>query len=137
MTQWLLLAFRDRWCDSVLSHPLEAHTERSVVEPAELRRELEEIRQRGYALEDGEHVADMASIAAPVFDHNGEAVAALGVSVTSTRLSHDAGRLAAMVVFAARGLSDALGFIPGSRAEDGGPPPSVLEMVPAARSYAA
>jgi DNA-binding IclR family transcriptional regulator len=132
-----LLAFRPRWCESVLSRPLEAHTERSLVETQEVRRQLDEVRQRGYAIEDGEYIAGLASIAAPVFDHNGEAVAALGVSVPAGRLELDAGRLAAMVVFAARGLSDALGFVPGAEAEDEGPPPSVLEMVPAARSYAA
>jgi DNA-binding IclR family transcriptional regulator len=133
----VLLAFRGRWCESVLSRPLEAHTERSLVETHDVRRQLDEIRQRGYAIEDGEYIAALASIAAPVFDHNGEAVAALGVSVPAGRLEADAGRLAAMVVFAARGLSDALGFVPGAEAEDEGPPPSVLEMVPAARSYAA
>jgi DNA-binding IclR family transcriptional regulator len=129
--------FRPRWCESVLSHPLEEHTKRSLIEPLDVQRQLDEIRQRGYALEDGEHVEGIGSVAAPVFDHNGEAVAALGVSIPSARLATDAARLAAVVVFAARRLSDALGFVPGFSAEDEGLPPSVLEMVPAARSYAA
>jgi DNA-binding IclR family transcriptional regulator len=133
----VLLAFRPRWCESVLSRPLEEHTERSVIDPLEVRRELDEIRQRGYAFEDGEHVEGIGSVAAPVFDDNGEAVAALGIRIPCARLATDGPRLAAMVVFAARGLSDALGFIPGSHAEDDGLPPSVLAMVPAARSYAA
>jgi DNA-binding IclR family transcriptional regulator len=121
----------------VLSRPLEAHTDRSLVSPDDVRRQLEEVRQRGYAIENGEHIEGIGSVAAPVFDHAGEAIAALGLSVESTRLLGDAPRLAAMVVFAARGLSDALGFVPGATAADAGPPPSVLAMVPAARSYAA
>lgn len=133
----VLLAFRGRWCESVLSRPLEAHTQRSLVETQDLRRQLDEIRQSGYALEDGEHVPDLGSVGAPVFDHTGEAVAALGVSVPSVRLATEAGRLAAMVVLAARGLSDALGFVPGAVAEEEGVSPAVLAMVPAARSYAA
>jgi DNA-binding IclR family transcriptional regulator len=133
----VLLAFRGRWCESVLSHPLEVHTERSVVEPHDVREHLDEVRQRGYAVEDGEHVEGIGSVAAPVFDYTGEAVAALGVSVASTRLTSDAARLVAMVVFTARGFSDALGFVPGAETQDDGPPPSVLAMVPVARSYAA
>jgi DNA-binding IclR family transcriptional regulator len=133
----ILLAYRVRWCESVLSRPLEVHTERSVVETQDVGRQLDEIRQRGCAFEDGEHIPGLASVAAPVFDHTGEAVAALSVCVASARLDTEAARLAAMVVFAARRLSDALGFVPGAATEDEGPPQSVLEMVPAARSYAA
>jgi DNA-binding IclR family transcriptional regulator len=133
----VLLAYRTRWCESVLSRPLDAHTDRTVVDPDEIRPALEEIRQRGYAVEDGEHVQGVASVAGPVFDHNGEAVAALGVVVASERVATETGRLAAMVVMAARGLSDALGFVQGATAEDEGVSAAVLEMVPAARSYAA
>jgi DNA-binding IclR family transcriptional regulator len=132
-----LLAHRIRWCESVFSRPLEAHTERTLVEPEELRVQLEEVRRRGYAIEHGEYVEGFASVAAPVFDHNGEAVAALGVVVPAARIATEAARLAAMVVLAARGLSDALGFVQGATAEDTGVPAAVLEMVPAARSYAA
>jgi DNA-binding IclR family transcriptional regulator len=132
-----LLAYRRRWCDSVLSHPLDVHTDRTVAEPQELQSQLEEIRERGYAIESGEFANELASLAAPVFDHTGEAVAALGIVVASDRLANDSGRLAALVVFAARGLSDALGFEQGTSTEDDGLSAAVLEMVPAARSYAA
>ena len=120
-----------------MSRPLEVYTERTLVEPEELLARLDEIRDRGYAVEDGEHVGATGSVAAPVFDHSGEAVAALGISVASERLATDAARLTAMVVLAARGLSDALGFVPGACAGEEGVPAAVLEMVPAARSYAA
>lgn len=45
-----------------------------------LRTVLTETRQRGYAVEDGEITPGFASLAAPVFDHNGHPVA--GVAVT-------------------------------------------------------
>jgi IclR family KDG regulon transcriptional repressor len=133
----VLLAHRARWCDSVLSRPLESHTNRTVVDPKELRAQLVDIRQHGYAIEEGEYVEGLASIAAPVFDHTGEAVAALGVRALSTRVANDTGRLTAMVVLAARSLSDKLGFVPGATTDDEDIPKAVLDMVPAARSDAA
>src|SRR3954469_6525490 len=45
-----------------------------------LRTVLSETRQRGYATEDGEVTPGLASVAAPVLDHNGHPVA--GVAVT-------------------------------------------------------
>ncbi len=133
----VLLAYRGRWCDSVLSRSLERHTEETIVEPERVRARLEEVRERGFAIEDGEHVAGMGSVGAPVFDHVGEAVAALGVTLESSRLEAEARRLSAMVVLAARGLSEELGYVPGSEVEDDGISATVLAMVPAARSYAA
>ncbi|MCW2833814.1 MAG: transcriptional regulator, IclR family [Nocardioides sp.] len=47
---------------------------------SQLRTVLIEARQRGHAVEDGEVSAGMASVAAPVLDHNGHPVA--GVAVT-------------------------------------------------------
>jgi IclR family transcriptional regulator, acetate operon repressor len=74
-----LLAWRQRWRDSVLTHPLERHTERTLVDPAALAREADATRSRGYATEDGEFEEGMRAVAAPIFV-GGEAVAALGVS---------------------------------------------------------
>lgn len=48
-----------------------------------LRTVLSEARQRGYAVEDGEVASGLASVAAPVLDHNGHPVA--GVAVTFPR----------------------------------------------------
>lgn len=45
-----------------------------------LRSVLSEARQRGYAVEDGEVSAGMASVAAPVLDHNGHPVAAVALT---------------------------------------------------------
>jgi IclR family KDG regulon transcriptional repressor len=74
-----LLAWRQPWRDSVLSHPLERHTERTVVDPAAVARETDATRSRGYATEDGEFEPGVRAVAAPVFV-GAEAVAALGVS---------------------------------------------------------
>ncbi len=46
----------------------------------ELRRTLAADRRRGWAEEDGLVTAGIASVAAPVFDHNGRPVAAVGIT---------------------------------------------------------
>lgn len=46
----------------------------------ELRKELEESKKRGYALDDEEHLAGIRCAAAPVFDSRGQTIAAISVS---------------------------------------------------------
>jgi DNA-binding IclR family transcriptional regulator len=54
-------------------------TERTITSAEQLQRELACVRQRGYALSEGEHRPGVRSIAAPVFSYSGEAVAAVCV----------------------------------------------------------
>ncbi|MFZ2049728.1 MAG: IclR family transcriptional regulator [Solirubrobacteraceae bacterium] len=51
--------------------------------------ELERIRACGWAGDDREHDPDLRCIAAPVFDHAGQIVGALGMSAPATRLHLD------------------------------------------------
>jgi DNA-binding IclR family transcriptional regulator len=74
-----LLAWRQPWRDSVLGHPLERHTDRTIVDAPTLAREAETTRARGYAVEAGELQDGVRAVAAPVFV-DGEAMAALGAS---------------------------------------------------------
>ena len=75
-----LLSWRDEWRESVLSAPLERHTERTLVDPDAVRADVAGVRIRGYAIEDGEFQSGVRAVAAPVFSPDGEAVAALSVS---------------------------------------------------------
>lgn len=61
--------------------PLEAFTEETVTDPAELRRLLAEIRRRGYSFSDRPVTTDAISIGAPVYGPRGEVMAALSVVV--------------------------------------------------------
>jgi len=90
-----LLAWRQRWRDSVLGHSLERLTTRTLVDPAALAREADATRTRGYATEDGEFEDGMRGVAAPVFV-GGEAVAALGVSGPDVDVEALAGRVVAL-----------------------------------------
>jgi DNA-binding IclR family transcriptional regulator len=99
-----LLAFRDRWRESLLASPLEGFTKQTVTDAGVLRRELEAVRHLGHATEDSEYQPRMRAVAAPVFGAGDEVVAAL--SVAARRL--DLAAAARDVVRTARELSDDL-----------------------------
>jgi DNA-binding IclR family transcriptional regulator len=84
----LLAVLSDSAID-LLPTPLEARTEQTITSTADLKRELAHIRRLGYAYDVEELAAGLHSIAAPVLDHTGHAVAAIGVSIPRARL--DAG----------------------------------------------
>jgi IclR family transcriptional regulator, pca regulon regulatory protein len=91
---------------------IRALTERTITEPAALRRELEQIRRSGYAVSLQERNAAVSAIAAPVRGRSGEVVAALGVTGPSVRLPKK--RLVGMypaLRAAAQGLSRDLGAV--------------------------
>jgi DNA-binding IclR family transcriptional regulator len=75
----VLLAWRDRWRESLLTRPLEQVTARTVTNARVLRDQLDRVRREGYATEDGEVQPEVRAVAAAVRT-DGEAVAALSVS---------------------------------------------------------
>jgi DNA-binding IclR family transcriptional regulator len=110
-----LLAWRDEWREAVLTQPLEEFTDRTNRGPEALRRELARTRARGYAVEDREFEPDTRALAAPVFSHTGEVVAALGVVAPAERMeaSHYS-EIGVAVVARARALSNDLGYGSGA-----------------------
>lgn len=75
--------------DEVCGLPLEARTPRSITSPIELRRELEKIRDRGFAIDNVENEAGIRCVGAPILGHDGNAVAALSLAGPETRLTLD------------------------------------------------
>jgi DNA-binding IclR family transcriptional regulator len=77
----LLAALPDQDVDSfVLDGELIALTPYTITTKAGLRAELKKVRERGYAMDDREHKANMRCIAVPVLDREGRAVAAVSAS---------------------------------------------------------
>lgn len=73
---------------------------------ASLRHEFEVTRQRGYAISDGDVVQGSTNIAAPIFEADGQPIAAVVVSAPSERLTpKQHAKMGAMVLAAARDLS--------------------------------
>ena len=89
-----------------------------------LRRVLSEVRQRGYATEDGQVTPGFASVATAVFDHSGHPVAGAAVTFPAEALDAAARhRLALRVARAAAELTRRFGGSPptsGSRTGAGG-----------------
>jgi IclR family transcriptional regulator, KDG regulon repressor len=80
---------------------------------SELRLHLEEVRAKGYALDNEEYRAGMRCVAAPIRNHAGSVIAGIGVSGPSgvLRLEHTE-RLAEWVGRMAEGISVSLGYVP-------------------------
>jgi IclR family pca regulon transcriptional regulator len=72
------------------------YTEDTIVDPAGLRRELEQVRDRGYSTVFGELEGDVASVAVPVFGAHGTVVAAVNASTYTSRLREE-GAIAALL----------------------------------------
>jgi len=71
------------------SIPIVANTSFTVTDPKKLLRVLAEVKAQGWALVDQELEIGLRSLAAPVIDAQGGAVAALNISVQSGRISAD------------------------------------------------
>lgn len=88
---------------------LEQLTPRSISTPAELRRRLQAVRERGYAVDDGETAAAMVCLGATVRDDAGTTVGAVAVSMpkgarSKTELAADAEELQRFAAQISRGL---------------------------------
>jgi IclR family acetate operon transcriptional repressor len=98
-----------------LERPLARVAPQQITDPAQLRIELDRTRNRGWAESNAERTLGISSVAAPIFDHSGSVIGALGLSVPSVRMSddriHELGRrvqLVAREISAALGATDAL-----------------------------
>ena len=73
-----LLAFDEaRLLPSLLEEGLSRRTEHSLVDPADLRSDLAETRQRGYSISDEDVTVGIAAVGAPILGADGVAIAAL------------------------------------------------------------
>jgi DNA-binding IclR family transcriptional regulator len=67
-------------------HGLQSFTERTIVDLDRLGEHLAKVKERGYALDQGEHEGEVRCVAAPIFDISGNVVAAISVSGPAGRL---------------------------------------------------
>jgi len=95
----------------LLGNGLAKLTGHTLSTPAAVRRDLETVRNRGYAVEKEEAILGEAGVAAPIFDRAGEPVGAVGVAGPRERVLHRGreSQLARVVLEAARGISRDLG----------------------------
>jgi len=90
---------------------LERFTENTITNPEVLKRELKEVRKRGYAIDNMEHEEGIRCVGAPIRNHRGEVFAAISVSGPSQRF--DPRRIevmAKLVIEAAEEISKKMGY---------------------------
>jgi DNA-binding IclR family transcriptional regulator len=87
-------------------------TSRTITDPARLERELERVRERGWATAVEELEAGYVAVGAPIRDHAGRALAAISVGGPTSRLTpRRIPRLARRVVDSAGRISARLGAV--------------------------
>ncbi|GAA4225906.1 IclR family transcriptional regulator [Actinomadura meridiana] len=89
--------------EAILAGELERHAARTITDPADLRRSLDEVRRAGYALTRDEMTLGAASVGAPVRDAAGDVVAAM--SLVAGSRGADLRRLLPPLTTAVRALS--------------------------------
>ncbi len=84
-----LLAFLpEEKLEEILSQmELTRFTNETITDVKHLKKELERIRNEGYALDWGEREEHVRCIAAPIFNHEGKAIASISISGPSTRIT--------------------------------------------------
>jgi DNA-binding IclR family transcriptional regulator len=110
----VLLAYLDEEeLAHILALGLAKFTSSTITDPAELRQELERVREQGYAAVEEELEKGLNAVAAPIYDHTGQVVAAAGVSGPAYRLRADIfPQLAAQLRQITARISALLGYCP-------------------------
>jgi DNA-binding IclR family transcriptional regulator len=96
--------------DTYLSHKLSKLTPATVTDTRRLRKDLQEIRTRGWAKSFEERQSGAASVAAPVFDHSGIPAAVVSVCGPVGRFEEELDRCVASLMDATSRMSAQLGF---------------------------
>jgi IclR family transcriptional regulator, KDG regulon repressor len=102
--------------DQAIEH-VKRYTPLTMTKRKDLEKDLEEARQRGYAINAGEFRLGVSGVAAPIRDRSGAVVASIGVwGAEKAILGSRREELAHMTVAAARDVSRELGFVEGAAA---------------------
>lgn len=89
--------------------PLKAWTSETITDHAALKRAVNVVKKRGYALAPNETIIGINTIAAPVFNHRSELVAALGITGSIQFIEANPNpKLIAAVIAAAKRVSQRL-----------------------------
>ena len=97
----------------ILGMGLDPMTANTITNPKNLISDLQQCRERGFALDDMENESEVRCVAAPIFDQSGEVIAALSISGPVSRMSLERliQELGPKVKEAADQVSSMLGYI--------------------------
>ncbi|MCL5045382.1 MAG: IclR family transcriptional regulator [Actinobacteria bacterium] len=71
--------------EAIVAGGLTPLTPNTIIDPAQLRKDLEEVRRRGYAISFGERIIGAVGVAAPVWGSGGRLIGALDITVPDSR----------------------------------------------------
>lgn len=113
-----LLAFKPNEivADWLATASLKTMTRQTITQPQRLMKELRAIRDRGYALDEQEHEVGVRCIAAPVWNHAREVVAAISVAGPADRMPRPlvGSDMARIILATAAAISTELGALSAS-----------------------
>jgi|SRR6266568_2513732 len=94
------------------TNKLRKFSSNTIINPVELKDELEKILSQGYATEDQEFEADVGGIAAPVINRDNKIIGAIGISAPVYRLSRERlkNELVPLIMWAGKELSSKCGI---------------------------
>jgi IclR family KDG regulon transcriptional repressor len=106
------LAFADDELRASLPEALQKFTEKTLVDRQALGQQLKKIVESGFAVDVGEHIEDVRSVAVPIRDYTRAVVGSLAVSGPAYRLSQERleKEIVPLMLKAGRELSTRLGF---------------------------
>jgi DNA-binding IclR family transcriptional regulator len=97
--------------NEILNHSLETYTDNTVTSPDKIRKQLEEIRDQGYAVDYEEYELGVCAIAAPIYNRKGILIAAIGSPSPISRMTSE--RITEMATAfkeAAQAISHRMGY---------------------------
>jgi IclR family KDG regulon transcriptional repressor len=106
------LAFADDELRASLPEALQKFTEKTTVDRQTLTLQLKKVAENGYAVDLGEHIEDVRSVAVPIRDYTRAMVGSLAISGPAYRLSQERieKEVVPLMLKAGRELSTRLGF---------------------------
>ena len=110
----LFLAYiPEKQLNDILSRPLQAFTEKTVTSPEGIRKQLEEVRRQGYAVDYEEFERGVCAVAAPIFNRGGSMIAAIGGPSPMSRMTPERiAQIAEAFKEAAKDISYRMGYRP-------------------------
>ena len=106
----LLSSLDEETLERILSnYRFEPYTQHTITTPDALRKELDRIRLQGYSEDREESELGLSCIAAPVYDRQGNMIAAISISGATAAIDTDKEKKLSLLRTAARRISEQLG----------------------------